>query len=326
MLSRERDVPYSPSFVIPLSDVSPSLRNLKDLTFLPGFHSPTLAFLFSPTYTWAGRYGSSRDNFCLEVRTIDFSSGGTYPLLTSISSLPSDCLYLVPCPSGLGGIVIITATGVLHIDQSGRTIGCAVNAWWSYATSMKSAGSSEDRKLSLGGSKAVFVTERDMLLVLQNGNVHQVRFEMDGRAVGNIKVDEQSSEVPPPSEVIVAGEKAVFVASAEGDSWLAKVNVVRETVEVSVDKQEKPYDMEVDYDEGVSEIRVAPTWANASDLYGDSDAPVANGHSNGVAHEPTGPAKISMTPSDVLSGIGKILDMEFGIAATDQGVSSRAGA
>ncbi|ORY33060.1 cleavage and polyadenylation specific protein [Naematelia encephala] len=296
-----RDVPYSPSFVLSLSEVSSSLKNLQDLLFLPGFHSPTLALLFSPSHTWAGRYHSARDTFCIEIRTIDLSSGTSYPLLTSVTGLPSDSLYLVACPAELGGVVLVTATGVVHVDQSGRIVGAGVNAWWSYTTNLPSDRSSEGRKLTLEGSQAVFVTDRDMLLVLQDGDVHQVRFEMDGRAVGSIKVDEQSSAVPPPSSLVIAGDRAVFVGSAEGDSILAKVDVAREVLE---EKPAENKDMEVDWDE---------------DLYGDISAPTANGHTNGHAVVSYGPATIHLSPYDVLEGIGKILDMEFGIAVTDQG-------
>ncbi len=61
--------------------------------------------------------------------------------------------------------------------------------------------------------------------------------------------------------------------------------------------------------------------AEVADLYGDSGAQGANGTANGHALEvPTGPAKIALATSDVLSGVGKMIDIEFGIAATDQGV------
>ena len=244
-----RDVPYSPSFVLSLPDISPSLKNLADILFLPGFHSPTLALLYSPIHTWSGRYRTAKDTFVLEIRTLDFSSGGSYPLLTSVPGLPSDSLYLVACPAELGGVVVITATGIVHVDQSGRTVSAGVNAWWGYATVLKSDKSSENRQLSLEGSKGIFVAERDMLLVLHNGDVHQVRFEMDGRAVGTIKVDEQSSEVPTPSSIVIAGDRALFVGSAKGDSLLAKVDVVREMVEAP---EQEIGEMEVDWDEGGS--------------------------------------------------------------------------
>jgi hypothetical protein len=53
--------------------------------------------------------------------------------------------------------------------------------------------------------------------------------------------------------------------------------------------------------------------ADTVDLYAD-----ANPIQNGLAQ--TGPASVHLHPGDTLSGIGKIIDMEFGIASTDQGL------
>ncbi len=59
-----------------------------------------------------------------------------------------------------------------------------------------------------------------------------------------------------------------------------------------------------------------------ADLYGDLNGPSTNGKINGVSHSsPTGPATITLSTHDKLTGIGKIVDMCFGTAATDQGVS-----
>ena len=293
-----RDVPYSPSYVLTLSDVSPTLKNLADLAFLPGFHSPTIAMLYSPVFTWAGRYKSARDTFVLEIRTLDISSGGSYPLLTSVTGLPADSLYLVACPSDLGGVVIVTETGIVHVDQAGRVVGTSVNAWWAYATAIRSDGGSEGRKLSLEGSKCIFVDGRDMLLVQHNGDVHQVRFEMDGRTIGRITVEPQSSQLPPPAALVPSGDKALFVGCAEGDSTLVKIDLVREVVE----NDQKP-DADMDWDE---------------DLYGDINAPTANG--NPAAAVASGPANVVLSTYDTLEGVGKIMDAQFGIATTDQGV------
>lgn len=247
-----REVPYSPSFLLALSEVSPSIKNLQDLLFLPGFNSPTLALLCQPTYTWAGKLRSNKDTFHLEIRTFDFSGSGSFPLLTSVSGLPSDSLYLVACPTSIGGVVVVTTNGIVHVDQGGRLVSASVNAWWSLSTGLQANKASEERKLSLEGSRAEFVSDHDLLLVLQNGDAHQVRFEMDGRAVGTIKVDEQSSSVPPPSTIVSAGENGLFIGSAEGDSLLARVDMVQDVATAEPEAEEKKEDMDVDWDEGES--------------------------------------------------------------------------
>lgn len=243
-------MPYSPSFLLALADVSPSIKNLQDLLFLPGFNSPTLALLCSPTYTWAGKLRSNKDTYHLEIRTFDFSGSGSFPLLTSVTGLPSDSLYLVACPTSIGGVVVITTNGIVHVDQGGRLASASVNAWWGHSTNLHANTQSEERKLSLEGSRAEFVSDHDMLLILQNGDAHQVRFEMDGRAVGTIKVDEQSSSVPPPSTIVAAGENGLFIGSSEGDSLLARVEMIRDEVVAEPEAEEKKNEMEVDWDEG----------------------------------------------------------------------------
>jgi cleavage and polyadenylation specificity factor subunit 1 len=201
-------------------------------------------------------------------------------------------------------VVVVTSTGIIHVDQSGRKAGASVNGWWERTTATSANTMSEGTKLSLEGSRAEFVSPTDMLLVLQTGDAHQVRFEMDGRAVGAIKVDEESSALPPPSTLHLAGKEAIFVGCAEGDSVLAKVDLVREAVEEDDDTAAaKKEEMELDWDE---------------DLYGEADGPNANGTAKNLVA--TGPATITLTPQDVLAGIGRISDIEFGIAVTDQAV------
>jgi cleavage and polyadenylation specificity factor subunit 1 len=48
-----REIPYSPSYVVQLSDLDTKINNVKDLTFLPGFHSPTIAVLYENLQSWA---------------------------------------------------------------------------------------------------------------------------------------------------------------------------------------------------------------------------------------------------------------------------------
>lgn len=53
--SFDRDIPYSPSFILDLpAQVDQNLRNIIDFVFLPGFNNPTLAMLFQTQQTWTG--------------------------------------------------------------------------------------------------------------------------------------------------------------------------------------------------------------------------------------------------------------------------------
>ena len=51
----DRDVPYSPSFVLDLAaNVDEHIKNVVDFVFLPGFNNPTVAVLFQSQQTWTG--------------------------------------------------------------------------------------------------------------------------------------------------------------------------------------------------------------------------------------------------------------------------------
>lgn len=53
--SWDRDVPYSPSFVLDLAaSVDEHIKNVVDFVFLPGFNNPTVAVLFQSQQTWTG--------------------------------------------------------------------------------------------------------------------------------------------------------------------------------------------------------------------------------------------------------------------------------
>lgn len=170
---------------------------------------------------------------------------------------------MVAAPANLGGVVVVTETGLLHVDQGGRVAAAAVNGWWRHVTRLSQDDRSEGRLLSLEGSRAVFVGN-ELLLFLANGAIHQVRFEMDGRAVGGIMVEDELTVTSPPSDVCATGN-TLFVATAEGDSVLYNVDFVRETA-----GDVKP-DMEVDGagdndDDDDGESRVCPlSHSNSAD-------------------------------------------------------------
>jgi cleavage and polyadenylation specificity factor subunit 1 len=146
--------------------------------------------------------------------------------------------------------MVVATTGIIHIDQGGRVLCVSVNAWWSYTTRRPSDRAYEVRQLSLEGSRASFVGDRDMLLVLATGKAHQVRMEMDGRAVGSIIIEEELGILPPPSSISRLGLDKVFVGSPEGDSIMYGVKMIREKVD-QTEERKPAIDLEMDYDDGM---------------------------------------------------------------------------
>jgi cleavage and polyadenylation specificity factor subunit 1 len=229
-LPHARDVPYTPSFVLPLSDLSDNIKNVKDFTFLAGFNNPTICLLFCPTPTFVGRYSSVRDTFQLEIRTLDLN-GKTYASLTTVRDLPSDCQYIIPCPSRFGGVLVVAETSIIHIDQSGNTVCAAVNGWFSSISGRTAVDRDHmNLELELDDSRLTWLgndAEADQaLLILKDGTVHQLGLKLEGRAVSKIEISAPISQrlVIPSAAADVAG-KGVFVACAVGDSVLARVEM-----------------------------------------------------------------------------------------------------
>jgi hypothetical protein len=267
-----------PSFILSLPELSPTLRNVKDLVFLPGFNNPTLAILFSPVPTATGRATIPRDTYHIEIRTLD-PLGQTYPLISSTEDLPSDSQYIVPCPQDIGGVLLVTATAVFHVDQSGKYVCTSSNGWFKFVSNITPTKRREECLLELDGSHVVWADEGNFLMVLRDSTVIQARLEVEGRAVVGIdflsplgpagmesasasKIGlrlglEQPSSVCeialPPSEE-GRTRNAFFAVSAVGDSCLVTVDMVPEETlggeAMNGITEAKPEVMDVDLDDG----------------------------------------------------------------------------
>ena len=240
-----------PSFVLPLEDVSKSLCNLKDFLFLPGFNNPTIAFLYEPKPTWTGRIQSQKDTFHVEVRTLDVLSK-TYASLSTVSGLPSDSQYMVACSTAIGGVVVVTSTAVIHVDQSGRRVATSLNGWYGTLTGLSADRSAEDRRLELDGSGAVWIDDKNLLLTLRGGETVQIKIELEGRAVHSISIlNHHVGLVNTPASLTKVGERNVFVASFTGDSMLYRIDLEQFGLEIEgTSEGDLPDDLDMDLDEG----------------------------------------------------------------------------
>jgi cleavage and polyadenylation specificity factor subunit 1 len=257
-----------PSFILSLPELSPSLRNIKDLTFLPGFNNPTLAILSQPLPTATGRTATPRDTFHLEIRTMD-PLAQTYPLISSVSNLPSDAQYLVPCPQSIGGVLLVTATALLHVDQSGTFVATSTNGWARFTSALAPTLKREECLLELDGSRVVWADEGNFLLLLRDGRVVQARLQVEGRSVvgvdlvapkgtaaaDGVALDLGLNQPSAACGVPCTGEdgserNAFFAASAVGDSHLVAINMVPE--ETAAAEKEVKDEMDVDLDDGMS--------------------------------------------------------------------------
>ncbi|BGP33959.1 mRNA cleavage and polyadenylation factor subunit [Rhodotorula toruloides] len=124
----------------------PPIRNVASMSFLPGFTEPTLAILYAPEQSWAGRVEHLQTNFLVSLVTLspalkrDPGEKGTDEelptravVISTSPSLPYTALSLhptpYPSPLPLGGTLVLTSNSILHVDQSGRIVGVKANHW-----------------------------------------------------------------------------------------------------------------------------------------------------------------------------------------------------
>ncbi|GAA5973411.1 hypothetical protein JCM11641_006446 [Rhodosporidiobolus odoratus] len=209
----------------------PPIRNVTSMAFLPGFTEPTLALLYAPDWTWSGRLEHLAHNWLVSLVTLSSISsttsssagggggdqGGTRAVVIATSPpLPYSCLSLTPCPSSLGGVLLTTANGLLHLDQSGRVVSCPTTAWLSRdyppgrarPTGLDDASSAE-RGEALEGSRVEWIVgagneeadsggggagggegeeEAKALLWATSGKVYELTFERTGQRIAGMNM------------------------------------------------------------------------------------------------------------------------------------------
>ncbi|KAG7097937.1 hypothetical protein E1B28_005248 [Marasmius oreades] len=298
-----RDIPYSPSFILDLPiSVDKNMHHIIDFVFLPGFNSPTLAVLFQPQPTCTGRLKEFKDTvrlviFALEIQVQKF------PIITAVEGLPHDSFALLPCSTAIGGAVIITPNSLIYVDQASRRVVLPVNGWASRITdlSLPPSNSPEDqeRNVLFEGSRAAFVDDKTILVVLKDGTVYPVEIVVDGKLVTRLTMGSALAQSTIPSLARMISEGTLFLGSTAGPSVLLKTTRVEEEVEEGEFKANAVQDVVMDDDE--------------DDIYGPSGPTeptrnVANGASKRTR------SVIQLSLSDALPAHGPIADITMSVA------------
>ncbi|KAN0059656.1 mRNA cleavage and polyadenylation factor subunit [Thecaphora frezii] len=336
-------LPYSPSFILPFREVDAQIKNVKDFCFLPGFQKPTVAVLFEQPQTWTGRLASAKDTCSVYLFTLDLTAsiagqeevgGGldgdvalqtVHPVLTTSRGLPYDCLYLVSCPPGLGGVLVISASSIVHIDQSGRVVVTAINDWFPQISSATPAESTckVEGVHDLHSSQLVFTGPTEGILTLRDGTFCRFWCLMDGRSVGGVRLEritaasERAGETAVPVQasapsvsLLLPGDQTYLLnASMVGDTTLFRCTKSKELLEddASDAKEENLPQDDMDLDD---------------DLYGDS---AQNGPKAGSSSKSSYKEVLQLSEVDRISAYGPIADFvaRTVTAKTENGPASR---
>jgi len=274
-----RDVPYSPSFILDLpAQVDQNIRNVIDFAFLPGFNNPTIAVLFQTQQTWTGyvfsfislsylfkvnhsRLREFKDTVRLVIFTLDIVTQN-YPIITSVEGLPHECLALLPCGTSLGGVVIISSNAIIYVDQSSKRVVLPVNGWVSRISDLPLPSltpEEQSRNICLEGSRAVFVDDRNLFVILKDGTVYPLEIVVDGKTVSKLTMSPPLAQTSIPSVLKRLDEDHFLVGSSVGPSVLLKAAHIEEEVSEDHDMEAAPAtvvddadDMDFDDDDGKS--------------------------------------------------------------------------
>lgn len=310
--SQAKDVPYSPSFILDLpAQVDQNIRNVIDFAFLPGFNNPTIAVLFQTQQTWTGRLREFKDTVRLVIFTLDIVTQN-YPIITSVEGLPHECLALLPCGTSLGGVVIITSNAIIYTDQSSKRVVLPVNGWVSRISDIPLPSLTPEeqlRNICLEGSRAVFVDDRNLFVILKDGTVYPLEIVVDGKTVSKLTMSPPLAQTSIPSVLRKLDDDHFLVGSSVGPSVLLKAAHIEEEVAEDHDMEAAPATVVYDADD--------MEFDDDDDIYGPSkmvSEPTTSSSTNGKTVTKKTRTVIHLSLRDSLPAYGPISDMTFSLA------------
>lgn len=202
-----------------------------------------------------------KDTVRLVIFTLDIVTQN-YPIITSVEGLPHECLALLPCGTSLGGVVIISSNAIIYTDQSSKRVVLPVNGWVSRISDLPLPSltpEEQSRNICLEGSRAVFVDDRNLFVILKDGTVYPLEIVVDGKTVSKLTMSPPLAQTSIPSVLRKLDEDHFLVGSSVGPSVLLKAAHIEEEVAEDHDMEAAPAtvvydadDMEFDDDDGKS--------------------------------------------------------------------------
>lgn len=303
--------PYKASFVSTLTQVSPDLTHPIDLAFLYEYREPTLGILSSASQTSTALLDTRKDIVTYTVGTLDLEQRAS-TVLISVPNLPSDLWKVIPLALPIGGALLVGSNELIHVDQSGKTIGVAVNEFAKMGSSFGLADQSLlNMKLEDAIIEPLSAASGDLLFVLRNGSMAVLRFMMQGRNVGGLQVvkvaDENGGLCPEslPSCIAAFGSGHFFVGSDEGDSILLQSNNPPTTL-----SRKRSHAQMLGKDVGADEEDGEEEEAEEDDLYGGAPATAQRNQASSGPVQPISAYRFHEV--DRLPSLGPINNLCFG--------------
>lgn len=214
---------FNSSIIINSKNLHPSIVNIIDCEFLYNYRQPTLAVLFNDNPTWAADLSIRKDTNTLMVLPLDLENGSSTPIMT-ITGLPYDIYAIKPLPEPINGMLLIGCNEIVHVDNSGNAKGLAVNKYTTKCTSFKLDDYS-DFNLFLENCQLEVISSSNILVIDQNGQGYNLNFNIDGKIIKNISLNEIESEIPinSPIGITAVSPNLLFISSSCSDSLLVSI-------------------------------------------------------------------------------------------------------
>lgn len=289
--------PYSSSFVLPLTNLDPTLTHPVHLAFLHQYREPTFGIIAASRAAAPSLLANRKDILTYSVFTLDLEQKASTTLL-SVTGLPYDISRVVPLPHPIGGALLLGNNEIIHVDQGGKTNGVAVNEFAKACTSFPLSDQS-DLALHLEGCNVELLSQDtgDVVLVLNNGRLLIMTFTLEGRTVSGMTI--QTVAADHGGHVLKAGSSCtsnlvrgrLFIGSEDGESVLlgwssATASLRRRHSNVGLDGDGTSEEEEEDIDD------------LDDDLYNDTAPAVQK--ITAAASEPTPPGTYSFRIHDTL--------------------------
>ena len=312
--------PYAPSFVLSLMALDPSLSHPVHLAFLNEYREPTFGILSSQNATSSALLRERRDPLSYTVFTLDLEQRASTTLL-SVNNLPYDLFQVSPLPLPVGGALLVGGNEFIHVDQSGKTNGVAVNDFAKHSTSFGMLDQSY-LGLRLEGCivEKIGPDNGEMLIILNDGGLALLSFKTDGRSVSSLSVERLSQETNGleklaggASSTSIVGRGRMFVGSEDGDSivlgWLRKIDKTkrqRSRLDLGPDPVQDASDSDEEYVEDDEDDLYASTKPEEKTKSLPAPASIANdGH------------EYAFRIHDTIENFGPMKDISMGPSSTD---------
>lgn len=222
---------FGSSFIVEASFLDENIGDIVDMQFLYNYRQPTVAIISHNKETWAGLLPNTKDNVIFTVLSLDLHSRSATVVL-KVENLPYDLDRIVPLPSPLNGSLLVGCNELIHVDSGGITRRIALNQYTAdISTSIKSYVDQSLKDLKLEGcSIAPLPNDNKLLMILRTGDMYYITFEVDGKTIKRMDVEDLDKEkhkdidIIRPGEITTLDSNLIFIASKGSNSLLVELS------------------------------------------------------------------------------------------------------